>query len=250
MDIFDDLADHSQHALVGGGADLTVWTLVFPGQFVFPHVFNVDTSNNSSIYVQNLNSTGENDVTVNYVGQDGIRKGTEEKTLVANGSADFMDLPDGFQGVAHVSCSGDCTATATWNFGLGGQGNFAVGISPLDPTAASTSWAARVPPVGSGSGFGIAAYNPGSQETDCTVTYYAPGGEVATMDSLSGIPAGGQSAQLSPNVPTNIPPELTGPDGFLESLILECNNPVVPIVLNQNQTNGFPTPIALAGQSD
>lgn len=45
-------------------------------------------------------------------------------------------------------------------------------------------------------------------------------------------------------------PELIGPDGFLGSLVLECNDPVIPIVLNQNQANGFPTPIALYRQSE
>jgi len=247
-DIFDDLADHSQHALVNGGADLTLWTLQFPGQFVFPHVFNFDDNSNTSLYVQNLSDTNTNDVTVTYVGQDGATAGSEMKSLVASGSAQFTDLPEGFHGVAQISCSQDCTATGTWNFGLAGQ-EFGVGIAPMDPTLASTSWAAPIPVVGPNSGFGIAVHNVGDQPTDCSVSYYAPNGDFIVSEGW-GVPGGGQTAALSPNIPDNVPPELIGPDGFEGSLLLECEDPVAAMVINQDQVNGFPTPIALDSQSE
>jgi hypothetical protein len=58
-----------------------------------------------------------------------------------------------------------------------------------------------------------------------------------------GIPVGGQTAFLSPNMPANVPPEEIGPDGFEGSLLLTCFGPVIPLVVNQDQVNGFPTPI-------
>ena len=171
------------------------------------------------------------------------------KSLLPNGSAEFRNLPSPFGGVARVSCSESCTATGTWNFAFSGQGSFAVGISPIEPTEAAATWAAPVPPVGPESGFGIAVYNASAQATTCSVTYRSLGGEMAAVDLIpldqETIPAGGQTASLSPNVPTNVPPELIGPDGFSGSVVLECDDPVIAVVINQDQVNGFPTPIAL-----
>jgi photosystem II stability/assembly factor-like uncharacterized protein len=214
---------------------------------VFPHVFNLDNSNNTYLYVQNLSESDANDVTVTYLGPDGIAKGSEAKSLVVKGAAQFNDLPTSFGGVAQVSCSEDCTATGTWNFGLPGQGSFAVGISPMDPMKSSTAWAAPIPPIGPNSAFGIAVYNMGNRTTNCSVGYYAPNGDFLVEEGWD-IPAGGQTAQVSPNVPANVPPELIGPDGFWGSLILECVDLVIPMVINQDQINGFPTPIVLDPQ--
>lgn len=224
---------------------------LFTPDFVFPHVFNLGASNNSIIYVQNVSDNDSNEVTVRYIGQDGLVKGTETKTLEERGSADFKSLPEAFQGVAQIFCSEDCTVTGTWNFGLPGQGNFTVGISPTDPAKASTDWFAPIPLIGPNSGFGIAVYNVSNEATSCSAFYYAPGGEQAAIDnfpSAPGIASGGQTAFLSPNVPDGVPPEFVGPDGFQGGLLLKCFDLVIPVVISQDQDNGFPTPIALESE--
>ncbi len=190
-----------------------------------------------------------NNVTVTYVGQDGIEAGVEADTLEALGSARFMGLPAGFQGVAKVSCSEDCAVTGTWNFSLVGQGDFAVGISPMDPMKSSTRWAAPIPAVGENSGFGIAVHNVGTSPTTCSLFCYKQSGEELEFrhgfPPNQGIPVGGQATFLSANMPGNVPPEDVGPDGFEGGLLITCFEPVIPIVINQSQVNGFPTPIAL-----
>jgi polyhydroxybutyrate depolymerase len=216
---------------------------------VFPHIFRLDDNNNSTIYVQNLSDSGTNDVRVSYIGQDGMNAGGEMTMVPPSGSARFMNPPMGFTGVAEVTCSLDCAITGTWNFGLQGQGNFAVGISPMDPSISSASWAAPIPALGENSGFGIAVQNVGSSPTSCSVFYYTPDGEeLSFRDGFppnQGIPVGGQFAFLSSNMPANVPPADLGPDGFEGSVILTCFEPVIPVVINQDQINGFPTPISM-----
>jgi hypothetical protein len=242
-------------SVVGERPTLTVVFTPATGEtpnVIFPHVFNLDNNNNTYLYVQNLNDEETNDVTVKYVGQNGVTAGTETKILAVNGSARFRNLPSAFVGVAQVFCSEDCTATGTWNFGLAGQGDFAAGISPMDPMKTSTVWAAPIPLVGPESGIGIAVYNMSAEPTSCSAFYYAPDGTQAAVDnfpSAPGIPAGGQTAFNSPNVPKNIPPELIGPDGFEGNLILICLDPVIPVIVNQDRVNGFPTPITLEQKS-
>ena len=214
---------------------------------MFPHIFRLDDNNNSTIYVQNVSNSAVNDVVVRYIGQDGTQAGAETTVLPASGSARFMNPPMGFTGVAEVTCSQDCAISGTWNFGLQGQGNFAVGISPMHPSISSTSWAAPIPALGENSGFGVAVQNVGSSPTTCSVFYYTPDGDqlpfVDGFPTNQGIPVGGQFAFLSPNMPANVPSGDIGDDGFVGNMILTCFEPVIPIVINQDQVNGFPTPI-------
>jgi len=245
---------NSHHHLIWKSAMLACLLLGFVSlplyaeeEVLFPHIFNLGSGNNTYIYVQNLSDSDSNNVTVTYFGQDGMQAGNEAKTLDTLGSARFMDLPAGFQGVARVSCTEDCTVTGTWNFSLEGQGDFAVGISPVDPMKTSTRWAAPIPLIGENSGFGIAVHNVGTSPTTCSAFYYGPDGEqVVPFEGFppnQGIPVGGQTAFLSASVPGNIPPEDVGPDGFEGGLLLTCFEPVIPVVVNQDQVNGFPTPI-------
>jgi hypothetical protein len=220
---------------------------LFTPEAVFPHVFNLGENSNSVIYVQDVSESETNEVTVRYIGQNGTVAASETKALAALGSAEFKALPEGFQGAAQVFCDDDCTVTGAWNFGLGGGETFAVGISPLSPMAAGTEWVAPIPVIGPESGFGIAVYNVSNSATSCSAFYYAPTGDLAVIDnfpSAPGIPAGGQTAFLSPNVPARIPPGMVGEDGFQGGLVLQCFDAVLPVVINQNQENGFPTPIA------
>ena len=218
-------------------------------EVLFPHVFDLGSGNNTDIYVQNLSDSDTNNVRVRFIGQDGMDWNIQDKTLQPLASSRF-EIPQpnaGFQGVAKVLCSHDCAVTGTWNFSLEGQGDFSVGISPVDPMKSSTRWASPIPLIGENSGFGIAVYNAGPSPTTCSVYYYTPGGEDLMISdgfpTNQGIPAGGQTAFLSPNMPANVPSDEIGPDGFEGSLLLTCFGPVIPIVINQDQVNGFPTPI-------
>ena len=216
-------------------------------EVLFPHVFNLGSGNNTYIYVQNLSDSDTNNIRVRFVGQDGMDANIQDKTLQPLASSRFEMPNTGFQGVAKVMCAQDCTVTGTWNFSLEGQGDFAVGISPMDPMESSTDWASAIPLLSEGSGFGVAAYNAGTSPTTCSVFYYTLGGEQLMFSDgfppNQGIPVGGQTAFLSSNMPDNVPPGDVGPDGFEGSLLLKCFDPVIPIVINQDQVNGFPTPI-------
>jgi hypothetical protein len=183
------------------------------------------------------------------VGQDGEVKGTEVKSLGENESFRFTKFPPEFVGVAEIFCSEDCTATGTWNFGLSGESDFAVGISPIDPSEASDRWASPLPVISEGTSVGLAVQNVGTRPTTCSVFYYAPDGEqIPAVDGFppnQGIPVGGQTSLFSPNVPDEVPPQFIGPDGFEGSLRLRCFEPVIAIIVIQDRVNGFPTPIAL-----
>lgn len=235
-------------------ASLVLSTFSMPlaaqSEFVFTQVFNQDSENTSAIYVQNLSGTTATEARIFYINQDGTEAGAEMVSLPPLGSARFDNFPFGFlQGLARVSClDTDCSATATWNFALGGQAPVTVGLAPMDAAVSSTDWAAPIPLIGSDSGFGVAVVNAGTSGTSCSIFYYTDDGtEILEardgFPSAAGIPVGGQTAFLSSNFPANVPPELIGPDGFEGSMALRCFEPVIPQILNQNKVNGFPTPI-------
>ena len=226
---------------------MPVHAQLFDPDAVFPHVFNLGNSGDSVLYVQDVSESEMNEVTVRYIRQDGTIAAAETKTLAALGSSEFDGLPESFQGAAQVFCAEDCTATGSWNFGLGDE-SFAIGISPVSPIAAATEWVAPIPLIGADSGFGIAVYNVSNSATSCSAFYYGPTGDLAVIDNFPaapGIPAGGQTAFLSPNVPDRIPPTMIGDEGFQGGLVLRCLGIVLPIVINQNLENGFPTPVTL-----
>lgn len=224
--------------------------LAAQSEFVFTQVFNQDSENTSAIYVQNLSDTISVDARIFYINQDGTEAGAEMLLIPPLGSARFDNFPHNFlQGLARVIClDTDCSATATWNFKLGGQAPVTVGLAPMDAAVSSTQWAAPIPLIGPDSGFGVAVVNAGTSGTSCSIFYYtADGTEIPEardgFPSAAGIPVGGQTAFLSSNFPAKVPPELIGPDGFEGSMVLRCFEPVIPQILNQNKVNGFPTPI-------
>jgi hypothetical protein len=242
------------------GLGLAMWASVFLSLFsiplvaqtevVFPQVFRVDDANTSAIYVQNLNGTTGTEVSVFFINQDGTQASAERRSLPPLGSARFDAPLVGFeQGTARVSClDTECSATATWNFALGNREPVAVGVAPMDPSVSSTRWGAPIPSIDPDSGFGVAVLNAGTNGTSCSIFYYtADGTEVQEardgFPSAAGIPVGGQTAFLSVNFPSKVPPELIGPDGFEGSMLLTCFEPVIPMILDQNKINGFPTPI-------
>jgi hypothetical protein len=224
--------------------------LAAQSEFVFTQVFNLDNENTSAIYVQNLSDTTATEARIFYINQDGTQAGAEMRSLPPLGSARFNGFPSSFvQGVARLSClDTDCSATATWNFTIGGQDPVTVGVAPMDPSISSTRWAAPIPLIGSDSSFGIAVFNAGTSATSCSTFYYtADGTQIPEagdgFPTGGGIPVGGQTAFLSANFPAKVPPELIGPDGFEGSMLLRCFEPVIPMILSQSKINGFPTPI-------
>ena len=144
--------------------------LVAQSEFVFTQVFNVDDANTSALYVQNLSDTTATEVRVFYINQDGTEAGAEMGRLEPLASARFDSFPLSFlQGVARLSClDTDCSATATWNFAIGGRDPVAVGVTPMDPSVSSERWAAPIPLIGPDSSFGVAAINAGTSGTTCS----------------------------------------------------------------------------------
>lgn len=202
---------------------------------IYPQVFHLDPENAARIVISNPHDS-QGSFTIRCFSQAGEEASQQFRFLRSLETVSFQpEAP--FVGSCLID--GDVVSNATWNITVNGDTS-RVGVAPMLPDSISTAWSFAVGTVSSGSMLGIAIHNRGGLAASCNASFHQADG-MTLAEEMFQIGLNGQISQFLSGLPAT---EIEG------QLSLDCDQPVLPVVVFQDLANGFPTPIFGEALSD